>query len=78
MAGDGRFGHRTINQTHPSVSWGVATLIFAALTAFLSPALEDSVLPTLVFSTVGIAWVMARRGAQERRRWPAMRSITSK
>jgi hypothetical protein len=65
-----RFGDRSTRgptegteETHPTVYWGIATLLFGALVAFLSPSLEDPLLPIVMFSVVGMAWVMLRRPA---------------
>ena len=64
-----RFGDRSTRgptesaETHPTVYWGIATLLFGVLVAFLSPSLEDPLLPIVMFSVVGMAWVMLRRPA---------------
>ncbi len=50
---------------HPTVYWGAATLIFGAVIAFLSPSLEDPLLPIAMFTVVGMAWVMVSRGAAD-------------
>ena len=41
--------------------WAVGSIIFAALVAVLSPALEDPLFPPLVFGIVGLAWALASR-----------------
>jgi hypothetical protein len=64
-----RFGDRSTRgptegaETHPTVYWGIATLLFGVLVAFLSPSLEDPLLPIVMFSVVGMAWVMLGRPA---------------
>jgi hypothetical protein len=44
---------------HPATYWAVGTLAICALMAFLSPSLEDPLLPMVMFSVVGIGWAMA-------------------
>jgi hypothetical protein len=62
-----RFAGRTTRgptetaEAHPTVYWGVATVIFCGLIAFLSPSLEDPLLPIAMFTVVGMAWVMLGR-----------------
>jgi hypothetical protein len=51
-------------QPHPAVYWGIATVVFSVLVAFLSPSLEDPLMPMVMFTVIGIAWVMARRPTQ--------------
>jgi hypothetical protein len=41
--------------------WAVGSIIFAALVAVLSPALEDPLFPPLVFGIIGLAWALASR-----------------
>jgi O-antigen ligase len=47
---------------HPFVLWGPAVLAFSVFTALLSPALEDPLYPPLMFTALGLAWVVLRRG----------------
>ncbi|HET8684373.1 MAG TPA: O-antigen ligase family protein [Micromonosporaceae bacterium] len=49
-------------QVHPVAYWAPATLLFAVLVAFLSPALEDPLFPPLLFTVLGLAWVLLSRG----------------
>jgi O-Antigen ligase len=66
-----RFAGRTTRgptegaDAHPTVYWGVSTLIFCVLIAFLSPSLEDPLLPIAMFTVVGMAWVMVGRPATD-------------
>jgi len=56
--------HRIRGPTEPGspfAYWGLASLLFAVLVAALSPSLEDPILPALLFSIVGLAWVDLRR-----------------
>jgi hypothetical protein len=48
-------------QLHPTILWAIASLIFGVLVAFLSPALEDPLFPALLFSIIGIGWVVNQR-----------------
>jgi hypothetical protein len=41
--------------------WVPAVLLFGAMVAALSPALEDPLFPMLMFTVVGIGWVQLRR-----------------
>lgn len=54
-----RTGHRPA----PNVLWGIAALIFACIVGFLSPSMEDPLLPPLLWTVVGLAWWAARRPA---------------
>ncbi|MFF5202888.1 O-antigen ligase family protein [Micromonospora parva] len=54
-----RTGHRPA----PNVLWGIAALIFACIVGFLSPSMEDPLLPPLLWTVVGLAWWAARRSA---------------
>jgi hypothetical protein len=47
---------------HPLLYWAPAALLFAVLVAFLSPAPEDPLFPPLLFTVLGLAWVMLTRG----------------
>lgn len=49
-------------QVHPVAYWAPATLLFAVLVAFLSPALEDPLFPPVLFTVLGLAWVLRSRG----------------
>ncbi|HET8684036.1 MAG TPA: O-antigen ligase family protein [Micromonosporaceae bacterium] len=49
-------------QVHPMAYWAPATLFFAVLVAFLSPALEDPLFPPLLFTVLGLGWVLLSRG----------------
>ncbi len=54
-----RTGHRPA----PFVLWGIAAIIFACIVGFLSPSMEDPLLPPLLWTVVGLAWWAARRSA---------------
>ncbi|MGC5330511.1 O-antigen ligase family protein [Micromonospora sp. DT62] len=41
--------------------WGVAAMVFACLVGFLSPSMEDPLLPPLLWTIVGVAWWAASR-----------------
>jgi O-antigen ligase len=43
--------------------WGTAAVVLVALVAFLAPSFEDPVLPPLLFSILGLAWVALPRPA---------------
>jgi O-Antigen ligase len=43
------------------VYWAPAAVVFGALIAVFAPSLEDPLFPPLMFSVVGIAWVVLRR-----------------
>ncbi len=47
---------------HPVAYWAAATLLFGVLVAFLSPALEDPLFPPLLFTVLGLGWVLLARG----------------
>ncbi|MDP9795666.1 hypothetical protein J2S43_004178 [Catenuloplanes nepalensis] len=53
------------NRAGPTTLWGIAVLVFAVLVAALAPSLEDPVFPAMLFSVLGISWVMlSRAGAR--------------
>jgi hypothetical protein len=75
VRGTRRFGDRSTRgptettepaDVHPTVYWGAASLIFCVLVAFLSPSLEDPLLPMVMFSVIGLAWVMLGRSTVTR------------
>ncbi|MCX4386389.1 O-antigen ligase family protein [Micromonospora peucetia] len=41
--------------------WGIAAMVFACLVGFLSPSMEDPLLPPLLWTIVGLAWWAAGR-----------------
>jgi hypothetical protein len=41
--------------------WAIAALVFGVLVAALSPSLEDPLLPPLLFTIIGLAWVDRRK-----------------
>ncbi|WP_175440124.1 O-antigen ligase family protein [Micromonospora nigra] len=43
-----------------STVWGVTALVFACVVGFLSPSLEDPLLPPLLWTVVGVAWWVTR------------------
>ncbi|MFG1775892.1 O-antigen ligase family protein [Micromonospora sp. NPDC049048] len=43
--------------------WGVAAMVFACLVGFLSPSMEDPLLPPLLWTIIGVAWWAAGRPA---------------
>jgi O-antigen ligase len=45
----------------PFSYWGIAALTFGVLVAALSPSLEDPLLPPLLFTIIGLAWVDRRK-----------------
>lgn len=45
----------------PFAYWGLSSVLFAVLVAALSPSLEDQLLPPLLFTILGLAWVDRRR-----------------
>ncbi|WP_033341350.1 O-antigen ligase family protein [Catenuloplanes japonicus] len=49
----------------PTTLWGIAVIVFAGLVAVLSPSLEDPVFPALLFTVLGISWVMLSRAQQQ-------------
>jgi O-antigen ligase len=48
--------------THPAFYWAPAAIVFGGLIGLLSPSLEDPLFPPLMFSIIGIAWVLLARG----------------
>jgi len=40
--------------------WGSSALVFCAVIAGLSPALEDALIPPLLFGVIGLGWVLVR------------------
>jgi hypothetical protein len=57
-SGEQRRGPPPGLEAEATALWAVGSLVFAALVAVLSPALEDPLFPPLVFGIVGIAWVL--------------------
>jgi hypothetical protein len=47
---------------HPFAYWAPAAVVFACTIAFFSSSLEDPIFPALLFSVLGVAWVLLRRG----------------
>jgi hypothetical protein len=47
---------------HPVAYWGPAAVAFAAVIAFFSPSLEDPIFPPLLFTVLGVGWVLLCRG----------------
>jgi O-Antigen ligase len=47
---------------HPVFYWAPAAVLFVVFVAVLSPSLEDPLVPPLLFTIVGIAWVLLARG----------------
>jgi hypothetical protein len=47
---------------HPAFYWAPAAIVFGGLIGLLSPSLEDPLFPPLMFSIIGIAWVLLARG----------------
>jgi hypothetical protein len=47
---------------HPFVLWGPAVMVATLLVALLSPGPEDPLYPTLLFTVLGLGWVVLRRG----------------
>jgi hypothetical protein len=47
---------------HPFVLWGPAVMAATLLVALLSPAPEDPLYPTLLFTVLGLGWVVLHRG----------------
>jgi hypothetical protein len=49
---------------HPALYWAPAAVLFVTLIAWLSASLEDPLVPPLLFTIVGIGWVVLARGNQ--------------
>ncbi len=47
---------------HPLAYWAPAAVVFGALIAFFASSLEDPIFPALLFTVLGVAWVLLRRG----------------
>jgi hypothetical protein len=47
---------------HPLAYWGPAAVAFAVVIAFFSSSLEDPIFPALLFTVLGVGWVLLRRG----------------
>lgn len=47
---------------HPLAYWAPAAVVFGALIAFLAPSLEDPIFPALLFTVLGVGWVLLCRG----------------
>jgi O-antigen ligase len=47
---------------HPFAYWAPAAVAFGAVIAFFSSSLEDPLFPALLFTVLGVAWVLLRRG----------------
>ena len=53
---------RPAHPAHPALYWAPAAILFVTLVASLSASLEDPLVPPLLFTIVGIAWVVLARG----------------
>jgi len=51
---------------HPTYYWAPAAILFVTLVALLSAALEDPLVPPLLFTIVGIGWVVLARDKASR------------
>jgi hypothetical protein len=49
--------------THPFLLWGPAVVVATLFLALLSPSLEDPLYPPLLFTVLGLGWVVLRRPA---------------
>jgi O-Antigen ligase len=47
---------------HPFAYWAPAAVVFAVMIAFFSSSLEDPIFPAMLFTVLGVAWVLLRRG----------------
>jgi O-Antigen ligase len=47
---------------HPFGYWAPATVVFGVMVAFFASSLEDPIFPALLFTVLGVAWVLLRRG----------------
>lgn len=47
---------------HPVAYWAPAAVVFGALIAFFAASLEDPIFPALLFTVLGVGWVLLRRG----------------
>jgi hypothetical protein len=47
---------------HPFAYWAPAAVVFGAEIAFFATSLEDPIFPPLLFTVLGVAWVLLRRG----------------
>ncbi|MEV6372433.1 hypothetical protein [Micromonospora musae] len=52
---------RTARRPSPTIVWGLSALAFACIVGFLSPSMEDPLLPPLLWTVVGLAWWAALR-----------------
>jgi hypothetical protein len=52
---------RTRAPGHPALYWAPAAILFVTIVATLSAALEDPLVPPLLFTIVGIGWVVLAR-----------------
>jgi hypothetical protein len=53
---------RTDAPLHPFAYWAVAAVVFGAEIAIFATSLEDPIFPALLFTVLGVAWVLLRRG----------------
>jgi hypothetical protein len=47
---------------HPAAYWAPAAVALGVMIAFFSASLEDPVFPPLLFTVLGVAWLLLRRG----------------
>jgi O-antigen ligase len=47
---------------HPFAYWAPAAVTFGVMIAFFASSLEDPIFPALLFTVLGVAWVLLRRG----------------
>lgn len=52
---------------HPFAYWAPAVVVFAVAIGFLAPSLEDPLFPAQLFTVLGVAWVLLRRGELTRK-----------
>jgi hypothetical protein len=53
---------RTDAPLHPFAYWAPAAVVFGAEIAIFATSLEDPIFPALMFTVLGVAWVLLRRG----------------
>ena len=47
---------------HPAAYWAPAAVTLGVMIAFFSSSLEDPIFPALLFTVLGVAWMLLRRG----------------
>jgi hypothetical protein len=47
---------------HPAAYWAPAAVVLGVIIAFFSSSLEDPIFPALLFTVLGVAWMLLRRG----------------